>query len=83
MQTSFGLTYEQITACAESQMALYSETAAVLTAAVPAAAGVDIAIAKTERATVYLVWEQLVLKMGATTHPAYQADKARLLALFQ
>ncbi len=63
-------------------MALYSKTAAVLMEAV-SAAGVDIAIAKTERATVYLVWEQLVSTMKATTHPAYEADKARLLAHFQ
>ncbi|MGN6085679.1 hypothetical protein [Trinickia sp.] len=83
MPTSFSLTYEQITACAERQMALYSETAAVLTAAVPQAAGVDIAIAKTERAAVYLVWEQLVLEMSATSHAAYEADKARFLSLFQ
>lgn len=83
MPTSFSLTYEQITACAERQMALYSERAAVLTAAVPQAAGFDIAIAKTERATVYLVWEQMVLQMGATIHPAYEADKARFLSLFQ
>lgn len=83
MPTSFSLTYEQITACAERQMTLYSETAARLTAAVPLAAGVDISIAKTERAAVYLVWEQMVLEMGATTHPTYQADKARLLAFFQ
>lgn len=83
MPASFSLTYEQITSCAERQMALYSETAARLTAAVPQAAGVDIAIAKTEQAAVYLVWEQLVLEMGATSHPAYEADKARFLALFQ
>jgi hypothetical protein len=30
MTTSFSLTYEQITACAERQMSLYSERAAVL-----------------------------------------------------
>jgi hypothetical protein len=83
MTTSFSLTYEQITACAERQMSLYSERAAVLTAALPQAGGFDIAMAKTERATVYLVWEQMVLRMGATSHPAYEADKARFLALFQ
>jgi hypothetical protein len=33
MTTSFSLTYGQITACAERQMSLYSERAAVLTLA--------------------------------------------------